>query len=179
MEWDSLELWGKEDLVKEGGSFTIHICWKIDNFICTLTELTMKSRIAVIKKKSGVLYEGQATFHLHLAWWTYVPQLQGYTADFWCTVCFRVRRNFGTPLFSGLGWLIMKPFDMVNANTGRFGLVYDNVLQVVRYPLPIWHNFWTDFATNEKFSLIWPPCPEKRGVPKVRWTRKHTVLGQN
>ena len=41
------------------------------------------------------------------------------------TGLFRVRGLFDTPLISVVGGPISKPFDMVNANTGRFGLVYN------------------------------------------------------
>ena len=48
------------------------------------------------------------------------------TYKFEPTGCPRVRGYFQTPSFSGIGGRILKPFGMVNAHTGRFGLVYDN-----------------------------------------------------
>ena len=94
------------------------------------------------------------------------------------TGLFRVRGNFDTPLKSVVDGPILKSFEVGIAITGGFDLVYNNASQVGNYPLKIWHNFWTNFETNEiseksekirslqsdSMSTIWP----KRG--------RHSIL---
>ena len=46
--------------------------------------------------------------------------------NFGSTGCPKVRANSNQPLNFGLGRHILKPFDMVNAHTGRFVLMYSN-----------------------------------------------------
>ena len=74
------------------------------------------------------------------------------------TGLFRVRGNFDTPLNSVVDGPILKSFEVGIANTGWFDLVYNNASQVGNYHLKIWHNFWTNFETNEfseKSEKIW------------------------
>ena len=50
------------------------------------------------------------------------------------TGCLRVRGLFDTPLISVVDGPILKSFEVVRANTGRFDLVYKNASQVGNYP---------------------------------------------
>ena len=50
------------------------------------------------------------------------------------TGCFRVRGLFDTPLISVVDGPILKSFEVVRANTGKFDLVYKNASQVGNYP---------------------------------------------
>ena len=65
------------------------------------------------------------------------------TKMFASTGLFRVRVNFDTPLISVVDGPILKSFEVVRANAGRFDLVYNNV---GNYPLKIWDNLWTNFG---------------------------------